>query len=121
MTCEETDNALVDYHFGVLEAQSRAKLEAHLLTCPRCVGAFVSLKRAIETSTSDVAPSPDARARLRRAVADELRVAHSPRRSWDRPLAWAVAACALLVASAATELLTSSPPSPPRALVGAAR
>lgn len=120
MTCREIEPDLVGYHFGVLDDRERAAVESHLVSCPDCVAAFVALKRAIEIGEQAARPSDAARARLRAAVAAELglgvRPAHAPRRWWERPVALAVAASVVAVASATTNELTSGPGSPPYAL-----
>ncbi len=100
------------YHFGALEEEERREVEAHLVTCVPCVREFVALKRSIETS-ADVHPSARARARLREAVASELRVAERRWAWWERPLAIAVAASIVLAAGATTRALTSSEGAPP--------
>jgi anti-sigma factor RsiW len=116
MTCRETERELVAYHFSLAPDDARRRVESHLVACPACVRAFVELKRAIETSADVPAPSRPARARLRRAVADELGLTERRWLWWERPLAVAVAASAVLVAGAATRALTSAPGAPPHAL-----
>ncbi|MCA9596673.1 MAG: zf-HC2 domain-containing protein [Myxococcales bacterium] len=101
---------LIGYHFNALSPAARERVEHHLLACPRCCAALIALKRAIEVP--DGAPSPAARTRLRRAVAQELK----PRRRWETPLAVAVAACSVLALGAATRALTAGPGAPPYAL-----
>jgi anti-sigma factor RsiW len=108
---------LLDYHFGTLE--DRAALEAHLGECRACLTHFFELKRAVELGEAAPRPSRDARARLRAAVADELRSARPapvPRAWWERPAAFALAASVVLVAGAVTHALQNTPGAPPYAL-----
>lgn len=119
MTCEKVEPELVAYHFGLLEGAARAEVEAHLVSCPECVRAFVETKRAIETAEEAPRASSSARARLRGAVAAELGLAPpaaAKRRWWERPVAFAVAASVVLFASATTHAITSGPATPPYAL-----
>lgn len=113
MTCDAFLPDLVPYHFGALEGDARAALEEHLARCSACVRAFVDTKRAIEAGAEGPRPRADARARLRRAVAIEVGAITAPRRWWERPLAFAVAATILLFASAASHALTDQPGAPP--------
>lgn len=117
MSCDSIERELVAYHFGLLDGAARAEVEAHLAACGACVRAFVLVKRAVELGDApDVpAPSPRAKARLRRAVAAELGVV-TARRWWERPVAFAVAASIVLGAGVATQKLTSAPGAPPYAL-----
>ena len=108
------ESELTGYHFGVLDDDTRRQVEAHLLECPECVKAFVEIKRAIETSEAAPAPSDAARAKLRRAVAREMGIAE--RTWWERPVAIALAASVVLVASATMHALTSTDGRPPHAL-----
>lgn len=117
MTCEEVRAVLLDCHFGPLE--DRAALEAHLEECRACLAHLLELKRAVEVGEAAPRPSRDARARLRAAVADELRSkrpAPVPRAWWERPAAFALAASVGLVAGAVTHALQNTPGSPPYAL-----
>ncbi|HEY1957351.1 MAG TPA: zf-HC2 domain-containing protein [Polyangiaceae bacterium] len=114
MTCDAIEPELVGYHFGTLDDETRAKVEAHLCACAACVRAFVETKRAIETSEDAPAPSAAARARLRRAVARELGVA--PRVWWERPIAIALAASVVLIAGATMHALTTGNGQAPYAL-----
>jgi anti-sigma factor RsiW len=99
MNCNEAQSLLAAYHFGDLEPGKRADLEAHLPSCPRCVEAFVATKREIEVGPAPVQASPAARRRLREAVSAELFRRTAPRWIWwDRPLAFAVATAALILA-----------------------
>lgn len=115
MTCQDIAPDLVAYHFAEIDADARERVEAHLAGCPACVAAFIALKRAVEIDAAP-APSAGARARLRRAVAEELGVAPAVRRAWERPLAFALAACTVLALGAATRAATAGPGAPPYAL-----
>jgi len=111
MTCDELRPELIPYHFGEVPAETRALLEAHLPGCPACVTELLSLKRAIETADEAARPSDVARARLRAAVA--VAVGAAPRRRWERPLAFAIAASAVFAAVLAMRTITSGPGAPP--------
>jgi len=116
MTCGRIEPELVGYHFDALDEGTRGWVEEHLVGCPACVRAFVALKRAIETSEDVVGPSPDARARVRRAVARQLGAEPARWAWWERPAALAIAASVVLVAGATTHALTTSAGTPPYAL-----
>jgi anti-sigma factor RsiW len=111
MTCDELRPELIPYHFGEVPAETRDRLETHLPGCPACVTELLSLKRAIETADETARPSDLARARLRAAVASAVGAA--PRRRWERPLAFAVAASAVFAAVLAMRTITSGPGAPP--------
>jgi anti-sigma factor RsiW len=116
MTCREVERELVAYQFGALEDDARRRVEAHLVACSACVGAFVQVKRAVELGEQGARPSDAAKRRLRRAVARELGVREAKPTAWERALAVGIAACLVLVAGAATRALTSAPGAPPHAL-----
>ncbi len=95
MDCRLIETDLVPFHFGAETDLEREKLEAHLLECARCAGAFFALKRAIEMG-GELRPSEAAQSRLRDAVAREV-VRPSPRAwLWGGAAAAVVAAAALL-------------------------
>jgi anti-sigma factor RsiW len=118
MTCTQVEPELIAYHFGLVSGEARAGIEAHLLTCQACLRAFLDVKRAVETGEESAAPSRAARARLRRAVAQEIGAERSQRAWswWERPVAFAFAASAVLVAMTTTRALTSGPGAPPYAM-----
>jgi hypothetical protein len=116
MTCHEIEPELAGYHFGTLDGETRSSLESHLIECSACVGAFVAIKRAVETSEGEPGPSPDLRLRLRRAVSDELGLSRRRWAWWERPLAVAIAASAVLAAGATLRTIASMPAAPPYAL-----
>lgn len=120
MSHDEVQAELLAYHFGLLEGEARLRVEDHLKSCASCVASFVDAKRAVEVGEQGhEAPSAHVRKRLRRAVAEELGVETVPirRRFWERPVAFAVAASVLLVASRTTRLLTSGSPTAPHAVL----
>ena len=108
------ESELTGYHFGALDDETRRRVEEHLMECPECVRAFVEIKRAIETSEAAPVPSDTARARLRRAVRSEMGIAE--RTWWERPVAIALAASVVLVASATMHALTTTDGRPPYAM-----
>jgi anti-sigma factor RsiW len=113
MSCERIEPALTGYHFGVLSDEERGAVEAHLPGCRACVTAMVALKRAIETGEDGPRPSPALRARLRDGVARELGLVEPPHRRWERPVAFAFAASALLAALFATRSIAEADGTPP--------
>jgi anti-sigma factor RsiW len=94
MDCPLIQVELVAFHFGSVPDTTRAAVEAHLLACPACLEAFLSLKREIETAAAAPRPSEASRLRLRRAVALEVAARDPMRieRAWRRPLAFGFAA-----------------------------
>jgi hypothetical protein len=69
--CTLIEPELVGFHFATLDEGARTRVEEHLLGCKACLGAFVALKRAIESDAP--MPSDSARARLRAAVAAKVK------------------------------------------------
>jgi Putative zinc-finger len=110
--CTLIEPDLVSFHFGGATDISRAELEAHLQSCPRCLGAFFTLKRAVEDSGEE-RPSSAAQVRLREAVAREF-VRARPR-TW----LWGGAAAAVVVAAALLGFFTHTE-TPPQPLLPAA-
>lgn len=109
MTCEAIRRELVGFHFGELEAGTRAEVERHLVTCRDCLGEFLSLKRDVELSASmEERPSAKARSSLRAAVATELGLGARPRQWWERPLAYGLAAAALIVAMVSVQRIATA-------------
>ena len=120
MDCELIQPDLAAYHFGEIDASGRSAIEAHLGACPRCLRDYFALKRSLETF--EARPSPEAKERLRRAVASATQHAPSSWRWWERPLAVALACAAVLLSAAATGALANSPGGPPHGwLVASAR
>ena len=110
MTCENIRPALIAYHFAVIDGDERVAVETHLPGCSACVRELVELKRAVELADDHGGPSDVARARLRAAIADELR---GPNRRWERPLAFACALVATVMAVVATQAITEGPGAAP--------
>jgi anti-sigma factor RsiW len=105
MDCTLTQQELVRFHFGGLEASERDELEAHLAACSSCLGSFFALKRTIEETER---PSASARSRLRAAVAAEVATrAEADRVWWQPPVAFAMAVVATLLAVVAVESLAT--------------
>jgi anti-sigma factor RsiW len=121
MPCDQIQPALVGYCLSAVEPGEREAIEAHLPGCARCVAELVALKRAIDLAEEAPRPSDAARARLRAAVVAELRPAPSPRRRWERPLAFAFAAVATLFAMNAVRVMTADPARAPAAPAGTSR
>lgn len=111
MSCDHMQQELVGFHFGEIELKSRSEVEHHLLTCSKCLGEFLALKRDIETA--EQAPPAHVKATLRSAIAAELGVPPRRRLWWERPLAYGLAAAALIVAMVTVEWLATSAASQP--------
>ena len=117
MTCPEIRAELVDYHFGETSLETRPGVEQHLLSCPECLKDFIGLKREIETADLADRPSPEARARLRRAVAAEVaRPATRGWSWWERPAAFLVAAALVLATLGVVRAVGTGPGAVPRSL-----
>lgn len=113
MTCEAIRPQLVGFQFGIVLGDERAAIEAHVIECKDCLRELLELKRAIETGEDGPRPSDVARARLRAAVVRVVRPAK--RRWWERPVALAFAATAVIASMAAMHSLTSGPGDAPYA------
>jgi anti-sigma factor RsiW len=105
---------VLEFHFAELPDAERAVVEAHLRECPACVSAFLEVKRHVELAEGTPRPSPAARARLRAAVAAAVL---PPRARWERPVAFALAAAAALLAASMVGSLAHVEPPVRRALV----
>ena len=116
MTCDDLRAELIAYHFGTVAPELRDAVEAHLAACAACVREFIAVKRALETSV-DEAPSPAARARIRRSIANELRAPAPAWRWWERPLAFGVATAAVVLTVSIAQLLWLAPGAAPHAAV----
>jgi hypothetical protein len=78
--CELIDADLVGFHFAALDAEARARLEAHLPACGRCLAAYLAIKRLVDAGEeASERPSELMRARLRAAVGRELKARRAPR------------------------------------------
>jgi hypothetical protein len=106
--CTLIESDLVPFHFGADTDTPRDALEVHLAGCARCLGSYLALKRAAERGPGpkddDGRPSEAARARLRDAVASELRSLRPAPRGW----LWGGAAAAVVVAAALLGFFTHS-------------
>ena len=98
MDCVVIQGELIPFHFGDLGAEERRSVEEHLPGCSRCLRGYLALKREIETNESGPLPSAASRQRLRAAVAQELGTERRPWSWWERPLAFAAAAAAVVLA-----------------------
>jgi len=113
MDCDVIGVELIGFHFGDLEDEPRRRVEAHLLGCRSCLQAFIALKRTVETA--DAKPSDAARSRLRAAVASQLETQRPSWSWWQRPLAVAIAATAIMFAASTASMLAASPGGAPYA------
>lgn len=69
MDCAETEEELLDYHFGAGAQERRDAVRAHLRGCATCVQQFLDLKHDIDSGAAmGLRPSEPARARLRADV-----------------------------------------------------
>ena len=76
MDRELSTEILIDYHFGTLPAAERAAVEEALVGSPEALRAYLQIKRQLDRAqpqVEDAAPSPQARLRLRAAVAELVR------------------------------------------------
>ena len=76
MDRELSPEILIDYHFGTLPAAERAAVEEALVGSPEALRAYLQIKRQLDRAqpqVADAAPSPEARLRLRAAVAELVR------------------------------------------------
>ena len=117
LTCDGARQELVGFQFGTLSDDARRALEAHLQTCPACVTVFLAVKRDVETAESSPPPPPELRARVRDAVARELRRPAAPASRrwawWERPLAFACAGLTVFLAVLAVQTIATAPAAPP--------
>jgi hypothetical protein len=104
--CTLIEPDLTSFHFGAVTDLPRAELENHLLGCPRCLGAFLTLKRAVEDA-GEARPSSAAQARLREAVSREF-----ARPRGQHAWLWGGAAAAVVLAAALLGFFTHSEPKP---------
>jgi hypothetical protein len=117
MGCELVETSLVDFHFGRIAPSERELTETHLRSCPRCLGAFLGLKRDIEESqlsisrpSSQVRESLHAEARARFAGVPAAIASQVTRRR----AAYFTLGC-LIALGAAHFLSVQPPPAPPAA------
>ena len=98
MNCERARPELIGFHFGTLDTETRDAIESHIVECRACLEEFIALKRATECADETPMPSELSRARLRRAVADELRRGGAPWAWWERSLVVGIAAASVWLA-----------------------
>jgi anti-sigma factor RsiW len=118
MSCTEIRPELVGYHFGESEPETRSAIEAHLLGCRECLREYLDLKRAVETAPDGERPSPEARDRLRRAVAAIVAPELEPRAWswWERPAAFVFAGAMVLAALMFMQSVSTGAPEMPNSL-----
>lgn len=79
MNCEFARPALTAFHLGALHAETFDALEAHLKTCPDCVGVCFAKRRALDdAAVVEERPSAAVRARVR----GQFLALHPARRPW---------------------------------------
>lgn len=109
MTCQECQDALIDYHYGELDPERRARTAEHLGGCSLCAMEYCRLDADLSgvTACVDDAPRPEVQAALRAKVRATFRPPW-----WRRVLSWSAApipayqtALLLLVSLALTVLL----------------
>lgn len=98
MSCQDVERALVAFHFGELAEVERSAVEAHLMTCTKCLQSFLALKRGVELTEGEPAPGAPLKAAVRAAVAEALGRGPPRWRWWERPLALGFASAVLLLA-----------------------
>jgi anti-sigma factor RsiW len=109
MTCAAIRSELLSFHFGIIGETPREEVERHLMRCPDCVGEFLALKRDVELSTSTQEhPNGEVKSKVRAAVAKELGLVATLPLWWQRPLAFALAATAIVVAMVSVETVATS-------------
>lgn len=109
MSCETTRRDLVGFHFGELEPGTRGEVERHLVSCRECLGEFLSVKRDVELAGETAErPSMKAKTRLRSAMATKLGLGPRPKLWWERPLAYGLAAAALVVAMVSVQRIADA-------------
>lgn len=74
MDCSLIEGHLLGYHLAALEDAERAEVEEHLVGCPGCVRAYLTLKADVERAAANTEePREEVRLRLRAAVAARFR------------------------------------------------
>lgn len=116
MSCDRIEPELMGYHFGALEDAARTQVEAHLPDCPRCLKAYLALKREVELGEAAPRPSAAVRARVMQSFRDEVAPRPRPWRLWERPLAFGFAGGAVFLAVFFVQTLKHAPGAPPKRL-----
>jgi anti-sigma-K factor RskA len=109
MDRELSTEILIDYHFGTLPAAERAAVAEALVGSPEALRAYLQIKRQLDRAqpqVEDAAPSPQARLRLRAAVAELVRP--RPARRLQGLLARPVPLYQTLAAAAVAGLLVAA-------------
>lgn len=111
MSCETTRRELIGFHFGELDDGTRSEVERHLVGCRECLGEFLALKRDVELGGAvEERPAPAVKGKLRSAIAIELGLGPTARVWWERPLAFGLAAAAVVVAMVSVQSIATSEP-----------
>ena len=114
MSCETIRNELVGFHFGVIDEAQRSAVEQHLVTCSACLGEYLSVKRDVELSAAvEERPRARVKSKLRAAMAQELGLVAGPPAWWQRPLAYGLAAAAVVVAMVTMQTVAKAEPTAP--------
>lgn len=105
MDCAVIQQDLIAYHFGTTPDVARERIDEHLLACTDCLRDYLRVKHGLAKGAALMErPSPDAREKLRRAVAAEFTPsARAKMTRWLRrpiPLYQGVAAAAVVLALA---------------------
>jgi hypothetical protein len=89
MDCRMIQGDLVAFTFGTPTDEVRDRIDAHLLTCTDCLGAYLRFKHHVERGASlGERPSDDVKRRIREDVAAVVRPRAASRmlRSLRRPI-----------------------------------
>lgn len=114
MSCETIRNELVGFHFGVIDEAQRSAVERHLVGCAACLGEYLSVKRDVELSAAvEERPRAQVKSKLRAAMAQELGLVAGPPAWWHRPLAFGLAAAAVVVAMVTMQTVAKAEPTAP--------
>lgn len=114
MSCETIRNELVGFHFGIIEGAQRSAVEQHLVGCAACLGEYLSVKRDVEVAAAvEERPRAQVKSKLRAAMARELGLVAGPAAWWQRPLAYGLAAAAVVVALVTMQTVAKAEPTAP--------
>ena len=117
MNCAQVQLELIGFHFGEVTPEVREGVETHLLTCRECLHDYLDIKRKIETTAREDAPSPELRSKLRRSVARQVQgPAARAWNWWERPVAVMVASAAMVAALTMLYGVATGPGRRPRSL-----
>jgi hypothetical protein len=112
--CEQYENELSELALGVLTGRERARVLAHVESCPRCAEELEQLSHAADAVVL-VAPEAEPPMGFEVRLFDRMGVTDTRRRRRVRPPRWAVGALSAAAAVAALAVglsvgLSSSPP-----------